>query len=661
MRLTIDCETRSPVDLKKCGEWVYAADPRTDVLCVALKPDNEMVRTWCPDWVRHKLPANTIRIVSLETVVALIEQADEIEAHNASFERVIWQYILAPRYGWPALPLEKLRCSLAKCSMHALPRSLDMACKALELPVQKDDEGYRLMLRMCKPRKPTKSNPAKWVQDPWPLKKLIQYCIQDVEAEYALSQALADLPPLEQKLWYLDQEINARGVQVDLESAQAVIQGVETWTERLVRELQELTGGRVRTAKQVAVLREYLQSQGLELEDLTKTTIKAALEAGGHSEKVRRLLEIRTSLAQSSVSKYEALIRQASDDGRIRGTLLYHGASTGRFSGRKIQPQNLPRGSFKDVDAALDAFRQGDVDLVNMLWGDPMAAASTCIRGCLVAAPGHDLIACDFSSIEARALAWLAGEEKILDAFRSGLDLYKVAAQGVYGVPYDQITKEQRQIGKVVVLSSGYQGFTGAFQSMAKNYGVHVEDERAAEIVRAWRADNPKIVELWRALEDTALTAVLDQGQAYQYRGTYFKSDRRFLMMKMPSGRILYYYKPEVVERPLPWDETKTKKAIVFMGMDSMTNKFKRTATYGGKLSENLTQAISRDLLVYAMFRLEEAGYRTVLTVHDEVVLEVPEGFGSIEEVEGIMSSGPAWAAGLPLGAEGWRGKRYRK
>ena len=674
MRLTLDLETRSTCDLRKAGAWKYSEDPGTDVLCAALKTGHAPPVLWVPDWVRALLPAgHGLPLVSAEEVRRMIAAADEIEAHNAEFERALWENVLTPRYGWPAIPLAKRRCSLAKCSMHALPRGLDQACKALGLPVAKDAEGYTLMLRMCKPRKPSKKDPSPWHQKPEQLVRLCRYCLQDVEAEHCLSQALDDLPPGELQVWRLDQEINARGIQADVASSEMIIDALEDWAETLTGQVSELTAGAVKTPRQLQAFRDFLaDEEGLFLEDLTRATVDGALADAAVAGKARALLLLRRQLSKSSVAKYEAITRMAGRDGRIRGTLLYHGASTARWSGRGLQPQNLPRGSFADVECCLEAWRHGP-DFVAALWDDPMDAAATCIRSMLVSAAGKDLLVADFSSIEARVTGWLAGEASIVEAFRAGKDLYKVAAQPIYNKHYEDITKAERQIGKVVVLACGYQGFVGAFQSMAKVYGVQVEDDQAREIVLAWRDANPKVVELWRGLEEAAFNAVRNPGSVWSYGVEYikvaFKVEGRFLLMRLPSGRKLYYYKPEIVEKALPQsDEDKQagrpprrKKVVSYLGTDSTTGKFIRQHTYGGKLTENAVQAIARDLMVNAMFHLEAAGYPVVLTVHDEVVCEVPDNAGSVAEMEALMCRLPAWAAGLPMAAEGWRGKRYRK
>ena len=657
MKLTIDFESRSACDLKKQGAWVYSEHPTTDVLCMAYKEHGN------PDC--RVISSKNMRHEGYHRVIAtLIDQATTIEAHNAHFELAIWTNVCVKKYGWPPLPLHKLRCSAAKASMHALPRSLEQACMALGLPVQKDMEGYKLMMRMCKPRKPRKDedpNGLYWNEDPADLERLYQYCMHDVEAEEALSNALSDLPEKELAIWQLDTIINMRGIQADLEGCRAMLDMVGEHEARLLKQLNQLTRGAVKTAKQLEAMRGYLRGLGVDLPDLSAATVKAALKKENINGDARAILEIRRSLGRSSSAKYQSIQDRASADGRVRGATLYHGAGTGRWSGAGIQPQNFPSRIkvSADPESILKCINLGGWALFNALYDDdPMSAAGAVTRSCLTSATGKDLVVADYSAIEGRGLAWLAGEETELANYRSGLDVYITNAAMILHKPYEAITKEERQSpGKVSVLACGYGGSVNAVRKFG---GEGMSDEEIKEqIVNPWRNAHPMTVAFWRGLEEACMGAVANPGMVVGFRSVEFRVRKNFLMCRLPSGRILYYYDPDIRPCLTSWGEW--KDSVTYMTVDGMTKKWVRTNTYGGKLAENVTQAICRDLMAEAMLRLEAAGYPIVLTVHDEIVTEVPEGFGSVAELEKIMCVVPKWASGFPISAAGWRGKRYKK
>ena len=338
---------------------------------------------------------------------------------------------------------------------------------------------------------------------------------------------------------------------------------------------------------------------------------------------------------------------------------MYHGAGTGRWTGKLVQPQNFPRGDFSDVDLAIRMFVEGDLDTVNLMYGDPMAAAASCIRGVIVPGEGKEFICADYSAIEGRVLAWLAGEESALQVYRDGRDPYKVAATAIYHVGYEAVDKPKRQVGKTAELACGYQGSVGAFRAMAVNFGFDLPDAEIKGIVDSWRESRPATVTLWRELENACFQAVKNPGNIYTYRGLKFAIRRNSLAMKLPSGRCLWYVEPRIELKDMPWGD---KKAVVaFSGVNSVTRKWCTQYLYGGLLAENATQAVARDILVAGVRNVEDAEYPVVLHVHDEALSEVPIGFGSVEEYENLLCQSPAWAAGLPLAAEGWRGRRYRK
>lgn len=686
MKLTIDFETRSPVDLKACGMYVYARHPRTEIQCLAVKVDDQKPMVWIPPHHTSRIGGiNSNDIIDNAGLEYLMDQAGTIHAHNAGFERQIWDNIMSKRYGFKPLPFEKLRCTAAKAAAHALPRDLERAGAALGLTIQKDKVGYSLMLKMCKPRKLVKKEREKidvyetdkdinkyayyngetlqltyyYHETADDFQRLCLYCCKDVDAEYALCNALLDLSEHELNVWRMDQEINDRGVYIDTDGIKNLIDKMNSREKELILEIQKITKGFVQSATQIDNIIRWMQREGHLISDMQKETVKNYLVIPGLPENVKRVLEIRQSIGKTSTAKLETFIDWRNDDGRVRGMFMYHGASTGRWSSKGPQMQNLPRNSFgpEEVENILSMSK----NMIEALYDCPIQIASKCIRGMVMASPGNTLVCADLSAIEARVVAWLAGEQKVLDAFTNKKDLYKVAASDIYGVKYEDVTKEQRSIGKVAVLALGYQGWVSAFNSMAGTYGVYVEEDQAKEIIVNWRKGNPNIVSYWHQLEHAAISAIRT-GKAYDVGAVKFGMRGKFLCCRLPNGRVLSYLDPKIIKIQTPY--SKEKDGISFQGEDSVTKKFGKQLTYGGKLAENITQAMSRDILVEAMLKLRKAGLPIVFHVHDEAVCEIPEAKATpefLKAFEQTLAITPSWAKGLPLGAEGWVGKRYRK
>lgn len=686
MNLTIDVETRSEVDLKRAGSWVYAEHPSTEIICMALKEGNSKTYLWINDYFKQIYLDNLtehLPLISYYEAITLINQSDTIEAHNVFFEKAIYENVL---FDWPEIPEHKWRCSAAKASFYALPRALDDACQALGLSQRKDKEGYFVMMKMCKPRKPTKLNKAKWHEDPEDLLTLLKYCIQDVEAEYALSQALRDLSPKEQQIWSVDQIINKRGLYVDTKAAQAAIDLIAEYESRLLNEFKSITKT-VNSPKQVAKTLDWLTTRGVKLRNLTKSTVSKVLEKDLPPD-IRRALEIRQSLAKSSTAKFKQMVLGASSDSRMRDITMYSGASTGRWAGKRIQPHNMPRKMPDDFEEIIDLVKDRDLESFELLYGDPMQALSGSIRGFICAAPGYDLICADFSAIEGRVLAWLAEEDYIIQNYFDGKDPYIVFASQIFGINYQEIFTgvevknkkydEMRFDGKTGELACGYQGGERAIKQFAPEMPI----KRRKEIVRLWRSNRPMTVKFWKDMEAYAVSAVTT-GLTYTWNKIKWGMNNNFLHCKLPSGHLLSYYKPLVEDKTkyayidkegsIAWLDSPNKKGerlperdfikptISFMGVDSETKKWKRQSTYGGKLAENIVQAVARDLLAEALVRLEAKSYPIVLHVHDEAISEVPKGEGSVKEFVNIMAATPGWAFGCPIGAEGFRTKRYKK
>lgn len=651
----IDFESYSACDLKAAGLDNYATDPTTGVHCMAWAFDDEPVAVIGPSsrwW--PQLP---------DRVRAHVASGGTVVAHNAAFELAIWNNVCVPRYGWPQLKPEQMRCTMAQAYAMSLPGSLDKAAAAAGITEQKDMAGARVMMQLARP----KLDGTFWTPEEAPekFKKLYDYCKQDVEVERQLDARLMKLSPAEQALWVLDYKINQRGIRVDLQSIETAIKLVESEKARLDAEMLRVTGGVVGKCTEVQLLIKWIRSLGVELPGVAKADVLDAL-SGNLPPAVRAALELRKEAAKSSTAKLIAMRERASTDGRVRGTLQYHGASTGRWAGRGIQVQNFPRPrpgiKPAHIGAMIEMFDKRD--LLNMCFGPVMDALADCLRGMITAGPGKELVAMDFSAIEARVLAWLAGQESVLKIFRTHAKIYEHAAAGIYGKHIDDVNKDERQIGKVAVLALGYQGGVGAFQSMARVYGVRISDGQADEIKRAWREAHPKIVRYWYDLEAAAINAV-DMGDAFRAgvagRQVVFKKSGSFLLCRLPSGRVICYPYPVIKQMDTPWGEKKA--ALHFMSVNGVTGKWEETSTYGGSLAENITQAVARDLLAEALPRMEKAGFPVVFHAHDEIVAEIDEAAGdeALRKAEEVMANAPKWAEDLPLAAEGWRAFRYRK
>lgn len=653
MNIYFDVETRSIVDLKKSGAYVYADHPTTDVLCMGYAFDDGPVKLW----KLGESPPSTLG--------QALESDAKFIAHNAQFDHIIWNRVCVPKYGWPKLPIENTHCTMVMAYALGLPGSLERAASALGLEVEKDMKAQRVMLQLCKPRQYRnaldftwwEAGESEWIADKY--ETLYSYCANDIEVHRALHKRLLSLSKTERKAWVLDQKINDRGVLIDIDSVEQAIKVIDEEKDRLNEEIEDLTGGAVGKFSYVSLLLDWVKSHGIEAQNLAKSSITEILTKKNLPREVRRALSIRQRGAKSSTAKLEAMRKGANRDGRVRGCFQFNGASsTGRWSGRRIQLQNLPRGN---VDERY--FWALNHRATDLFYPDPIEATSENLRGFLWADKGKRLLVCDFASIEARVLAWLAGEEKVLEVFRGDGKLYEHAAASIYKKPVDQVTKEERQIGKVAVLALGYNGGKGAFQAMAKGYRVEVTDTEAENIKKAWRKEHPNIENYWYALENAAISAVQNTGKQFKAgakgREITYLMRGNFLFARLPSSRAISYPFPRLQEMTTPWGAQKI--GLTYMGEDRFTRKWERQKAYGGLLCENGIQATARDILRDSMFRLEKKGYPTIAHCHDEVICEMKEGVGSVREMERIMCASESWAKGLPVAAEGFEAKRYSK
>lgn len=946
MILHIDLETRSTLELPEVGVHKYATGEHTDVWCMGWAFDDEEPAIWTPG------------VAPWPAIIHHVRAGGLVTAHNAAFELQIWNHILVPRYGWPVLKPSQVRCSMACCYAMALPGSLEKAAAAVGIQQQKDLKGGRLMLQMSRPKGFDLLGDPIWWDDEDKRQSLYEYCKQDVRVEQALGARLLPLSPDEQALWELDYAINERGLYLDQPAIVSAMAIIEREQRRLEGEIRRRTESAVGSPAEVAALTRWVRDQGVVLDGLAKSDVVELLHRDELPAHVRAVLRIRQEYAKTSTAKLNRMRDAASADGRIRFTMQYHGAGTGRWAGRRIQPQNLPRStvSHEAIEEMLEYLPtttpERAIEWLDLYYGEPMSMISNCLRGLICAAPGKTLVAGDFSNIEGRVLAWLAGEEWKLNAFRDfdagvGPDIYKLSYSKSFGVPVSDITKDQRQIGKVMELACfggetqvltdngvkpilevttedkvwdghewvrhrglvyqgtkrvidlagvevtpdhliktgrtwkraeqlamsgstrcralatgsenlpswptgsgqpedhrpwcgfsvrvaprgtksmtttsamkkvrgatsarrsslpigerifgatqissrvtttgggsliasrpvltdvttrrigdtqttedgafeymnpgeqtaarfsptswgltggtkriwnwiermwtramsrgtcslsrgmrtqgieersercsgtfsnwrpvydlvlagprnqftiitddgpllvhncGYQGGVGAFQTMARGYGVKVTDERANEIKTLWRDSHPRVVSYWWDLERAALEAVAHPGAKVTVRQTAFIVKGSFLFAKLPSGRMLTYPYPVLKAIETPWGEM--KEQLHYWHVDGLTNKWEETHTYGGKLAENLTQAVARDVLAEAITRVSQWGFDVVLHVHDEIVAEMRWEPDWLEYLVTQMKVLPAWATGLPVAAEGWQGRRYRK
>lgn len=661
MKLSIDFETRSVLDLTKVGVHKYARHPDTDIWCMAFAfDDEEDVDLWYPG-----ITGAAWNVLG-SRVNEYVRQGAEIRAWNALFERIIWREILAPRYKFPVPDLDQFVDTAAEAAALALPRGLEHAAQVLGLPVQKDAAGYRLMLQMCKPRTVKGQPGLHWWDDQERRERLYAYCKQDVRVEREVAKRLRPLSKLEREVYLMDQRMNDRGIYVDLPLVRAAKALCDQAMEDANTELGTVTNGEVTAVTKVQDLRAWVGERGLPLADLTKGTVRDTLAAGGEiDELIERALELRAEAGKSSTTKLVAFENGTEEDSRARGLYLFHAASTGRWGGKRIQPQNFPR-PFKGIEEFIPWVMDGNADFITLERRGVPDVVSSMLRSMVTAAPGNVLRQGDYAQIEARILAWIAEQDDLVALFASGGKIYEEMAAYIYGVPIEAVTPEQRQVGKNTVLGCGFQMGPKRYREQAQEQtGIDVGEELSERAVSAYRERYDRIPGFWAAINEAAFQAVLNPGAVFTVgRGAMIRFTVRgqFLWCVLPSGRLLAYAKPDIRDKRLPEPyEHIVKPSITFMAVDAKTRKWRRHHTYGGHLTENVVQAMSRDLTAGAMLRLERAGYPPVITSHDEVVSETPEDFGSLDEFLKLMSTRPKWAAGLPVKVGGWQGKRYRK
>jgi DNA polymerase len=637
MTICIDLETYSTADLRKTGARKYARDPSTGVICLAYKL-NGSEHVWEPG---DEIPAEFY--------------TEDFSAWNAMFEWLIWNNILAPRHGFPPLPIERIDCTMIRGAYYGLPMSLDKAAIAIRAPMTKDKTGHALMLRMCRPRGYDDDGSPRWwhLEEDGKRAQLIEYCKQDVRTEHAIGEMLPPLPAAIKSLWHTDVEMNERGWRIDRDLIAAMERKASEAKEDLNAAMGGATGGFVTRTTQREKLLEWLNNKGIVIPDdsLNKAALIEILEEGDLPPEIEHVLRIRQEASKSSVAKLAAFTSAAEEDDRVRGMFQFWGASrTGRWSGRLVQLQNLPR-PLKGFSP--DDYIEGGLE-------DPqgyptMSALSSCLRGVLVPAKDHVLIASDFAAIEARVVAWLAGQHDVLDVFAKGEDVYTWTAR--------QSGSNNRDFGKVQVLACGFGMGPGKFQSQAAGYGVFLTAEAADRTVTGWRGRNRRICEFWWDLDKGVRTVLRAKEQIVVEVGPIKIAMgggklRGVLIIKLPSGRHLFYRDIHLAEK----GEDGHPPAIFYSGLN-LAKQWTKVKTYGGKLCENIVQATAADLMAHAFMEVTAEGIPVVGLVHDELIAEVRGGLvmGALAHIQKAMSVPPAWAEGLPLACSATVRARYGK
>jgi DNA polymerase bacteriophage-type len=641
MTLHVDFETFSRVDLKTSGAYRYAQDPSTEVLLFAWAVDAGPVTV-----------AERLDDPRLEQVRRRVAAGETVTAHNAQFERAVWLSVLSERHGWPAPALGQWDCTAARAAARGYPRALAGAAIAMGLKVGKDPRGEKLIRQFSMPDRTGQriydaEAPIDWTA-------FMQYCAQDVVVEQELAKQLPPLNAFERRVFLLDADMNDYGFPIDVPLVKKALAIVREFDQRLRKRATELTDGIAPTQRN-AIL-QWLQEEGADIQTLQAQEVKDLLLDKALPPHLREVLEIRLEAGKAGVKKLAAMLNAVCLDGRVRGGFLHYGAGTGRWAGRLVQPHNFPRGDAAGQDTYLELVSRGDSDLLEILYSRPMAQMSASMRGFIKAPDGARFDVADYSAIEARGLAWVADERVMLERYRRHEDVYRAMAMEVYRVAQDRVTNEQRRIGKNLVLGAGYQLSGGKFPEFCASQGVHVTKEFGERAIQLYRQSVPRIVQYWSDVESAAIKTVTTH-KSVTLRSVTFECADNMFQIQLPSGRALCYPQPAVEEDSrgaFPrWQLTFGRE---FGG------RWLRESTYGGKLVENIVQAIARDLMVEGMWTARKSGMRLAMTVHDEIVVETPEEAPrTAQDFAQLISRVPEWATGMPLEAKGFTCKRYRK
>lgn len=673
-KVSFDFETRSRESLKRVGAWLYSLHPSTEPIIIA----------WS-DGLLEEGQWNRGDLAPHELFRLLRDQEVLVEAHNAFFEYAIWHNICVPRYGWPAIEWSRWRCSLSKAAACSVAKGLGNAGHMLGLSVVKEEAlGRAAMLKMAKPKKD-----GTWHELESDRKIMAEYNRTDVSSEEALSAALPDLPPTELEIWRMTEEINRRGIMVDVPGCTKAVTMAGGYARKLTDEFSKLTG--LETAGQRAKFIVWLAGRGHTLENTQVDTLDKFI-ASSIDPEANRAARIVTELGRSSIKKYRACLDMAAPDGRARGTIQYHAAHTGRWSGRGLQPQNFKRECRWNMDQAWRDLHAYDIETIELIYGDPLRFLAEITRGALIAPPGRRFMAGDWAQIEPRVLFWQAGEQAGLESFRRGEDVYLEMAMLIFNRKLTKADSEERFLGKHAILALGYGAgyikflmhcrdlgaqrfgadrvkelvphgwlsavmrwiWTEDWQNVLKKMPEAVKEDvwdlaLCKYIVDKYRKRHKKtVVSYWYDVEEAVRKAIRNPGVTCRVGHVAYTCGKMFLNCRLPSGRIMRYFSPKLS----PAGQ-----------ISYVTPEEYRKSTYGGSLVENLTQAISRDIMAERMLALRQVEeYRDIVaTIHDEVISEVDDGVGDLDEFLDILAVVPKWCAGVPIKVEGWKGMRYKK
>ena len=651
-QISIDFETYSESDIRKAGMHRYIEDSSFEILCLGWSIDFEEPHLWVPG---EKVPWRLRFALEDSTVL--------IYAFNAGFEREIIKKCYKQFHLNKPPSVTRYRDTMALSCTYSYPQSLDFSAIALNVSHKKDKRGKYLINKLCKPKKWSKATPfTRWTpalasQD---FNDLYEYCKQDVRAEQAVLKALPrqELTPYEQRVWQHTMIQNDRGVHIDYPLVADILEVLRVWKSDLEAQLSSFTGGMITTGGQTARMQVYALENKVNLPNMTAETVEKFFKNPNTPHNVRKILRFRQLLSKTSTAKFDKMVVARCRDFTVKGNLYYWGAITGRYGARGLQIQNLPRRKEKDPTKLIEAFQAGYGQVKEEFGNAVMELASKLIRACIIPKTGFDLIVSDYSSIENRVLHWCADDWVTLKEFEQGLDQYKTFAAVKYGVPYEHVNSDQRFHGKTAILGLGYQMGAKQYYATALSYGLKMTEAEAQDTVNLYRSKYKLIKDLWFNLYEAAKYCVVT-GKRTQHGLAKFAVIKDHLFMKLPNGRCISYPRPRMIDATMPWGEV--KPVISFEGVNPYSKKWQRLQIKPGRLTENLVQGISRDILVEGAINVEKAGYKVIGSVHDEIITTVKEGQGSVDEFDQLICKMPSWADGLPLKAKGYRAKRYRK